>query len=150
MDPKKQGFCSKIISSQMKLLYFVNWHRVGPTKNGPILESKVVQKLSLQKNVLYKKWSPKLIFLDENFFWKNLVDFWRTKLSLKVRFFFFWQTVFLKQIPLSMLILGQKFAIKNPPSLKLHNRTDIRQHARTGNAPFFVSKVFIGMDLIFE
>ena len=36
-------------------------------KLGIILESesKVVQKLSLEKNVFDKKWSPKLIFLDE-------------------------------------------------------------------------------------
>ena len=33
-----------------------------------ILESKVAQKLSLEKNVSTKKWSPKLIFLDEFFF----------------------------------------------------------------------------------
>ena len=33
-----------------------------------ILESKVVQKLSLEKNVFTKKWSPKLIFLKEFFF----------------------------------------------------------------------------------
>ena len=39
-----------------------------------ILENKVVQKLSLEKNIFNKKWSPKLIFLDD-FFWKNLVDF---------------------------------------------------------------------------
>ena len=37
-------------------------------KLGVILESKVVQKLSLEKNVFTKKWSPKLIFLDENNF----------------------------------------------------------------------------------
>ena len=37
-------------------------------KLGLILESKVVQNLSLEKNVLYKKCSPKLIFLDKNFF----------------------------------------------------------------------------------
>ena len=30
-----------------------------------ILENKVVQKLSLEKNVLSKKWSPKLIFFNE-------------------------------------------------------------------------------------
>ena len=35
---------------------------------GMILESKVGQKLSLEKNVFTKKWSPKLIFLDEFFF----------------------------------------------------------------------------------
>ena len=30
-----------------------------------ILENKVVQTLKLEKNVFYKKWSPKLIFLNE-------------------------------------------------------------------------------------
>ena len=30
-----------------------------------ILENKVVQKLKLEKNVFDKKWSPKLIFLNE-------------------------------------------------------------------------------------
>ena len=39
-------------------------------KLGIILENKVVQKLSLEKNVFNKKWSPKLIFLDEIFFEK--------------------------------------------------------------------------------
>ena len=39
-------------------------------KLGIILESKVVQKLSLEKNVFTKKWSPKLIFLDKFFFEK--------------------------------------------------------------------------------
>ena len=39
-------------------------------KLGIILESKVVQKLSLEKNVFNEKWSPKLIFLDEFFFGK--------------------------------------------------------------------------------
>ena len=47
----------------------------GLQKLGLILESKVVQKLSLEKNVFNKKGSPKLIFLDEIFFWKNSVDF---------------------------------------------------------------------------
>ena len=39
-------------------------------KLGIILENKVVQKLSLEKNIFTKKWSPKLIFLDEIFFEK--------------------------------------------------------------------------------
>ena len=34
-------------------------------KLGINLESKVVQKLSLEKKVFTKKWSPKLIFLDK-------------------------------------------------------------------------------------
>ena len=40
-------------------------------KLGVILVSKVVQKLSLEKNVFNEKWSPKLIFLDEKFFLKK-------------------------------------------------------------------------------
>ena len=44
-------------------------------KLGIILENKVVQTLSLEKNVFTKKIGPKLIFLNENFLCKNLVDF---------------------------------------------------------------------------
>ena len=36
-------------------------------KLGMILENKVVQKLKLEKNVSYKKWSLKLIFLNDFF-----------------------------------------------------------------------------------
>ena len=35
---------------------------------GVILESKLVQKLSLEKKVFNKQWSPKLIFLDKKLF----------------------------------------------------------------------------------
>ena len=34
-------------------------------KLGVILESKVVQKLRLEKKVFSKKWSPELIFINE-------------------------------------------------------------------------------------
>ena len=37
-----------------------------------ILESKVVLKLSLEKNVFTKKWSPKLTFLNEIFFFEKI------------------------------------------------------------------------------
>jgi hypothetical protein len=39
-------------------------------KLGMILENKVVQKLKLEKNIFYKKWSSKLIFLNDFFFEK--------------------------------------------------------------------------------
>ena len=39
-------------------------------KMGMVLENKVVQKLKLEKKVFYKKWSTKLIFLNEYFFEK--------------------------------------------------------------------------------
>ena len=63
-------------------------------KLGLILESKVVQKLSL----------PKLIFLDEIFFWKNSVDFRHRKLTLKVQFWHFlrpWHYVNLQNTAIS-------------------------------------------------
>ena len=41
-------------------------------KLGVILEIKVVQKLSLEKNVLNKKLSPKVIFLDEIFVFEKI------------------------------------------------------------------------------
>ena len=50
--------------SRLPLLRGMSVHQ----KLGIILENKVVQKLSLEKNVFNKKWSPKLIFLDEFFF----------------------------------------------------------------------------------
>ena len=40
-------------------------------KLGIILENKVVQKLSLEKNVFIRKWSPKLMFLNEFFVLKK-------------------------------------------------------------------------------
>ena len=51
-------------------------------KLGIILEKKVVQKLNLEKNVFTKKWSPKLIFLND-FFWKKLVDFFTQKIDFE-------------------------------------------------------------------
>ena len=42
----------------------------GLQQLGLILESKMVQKLSLEKNVFTKKWSLKLIFLNDFFFEK--------------------------------------------------------------------------------
>ena len=41
-------------------------------KLGIILERKVVQKLSLEKNHFTKKWSPELIFLNEIFFLEKI------------------------------------------------------------------------------
>ena len=38
---------------------------------GVQVENKVVQKLKLEKNVFYKKWSPKLIFLNNFFLAQN-------------------------------------------------------------------------------
>jgi hypothetical protein len=47
----------------------------GCHKLGMILENKVVQKLELDNNVFYKKWSPKLIFLNVSFFLKKFCRF---------------------------------------------------------------------------
>ena len=89
-----------------------------------ILENKVVQKLSLEKNVYTKKWSPKLIFLYEIFFWKNSVYFRHQKLTLKVRFWHFLTnpnslTDFFLIFPLSTLILCKKSWFLGPTILEI-------------------------------
>ena len=48
---------------------------VSSPKIGHDFSNKAVQKLKLEKNVSNKKWSPKLILLDENFFEKNRLIF---------------------------------------------------------------------------
>jgi hypothetical protein len=48
-----------------------------PQKLGMILVNKVIQKLKIEKNVFFcKKWSPKLIFLNDFFFEKipSIID----------------------------------------------------------------------------
>ena len=47
------------------------WGAPVRQKLGEILENKVVQKLKLEKIVFHKKWSPKLIFLNDFFFFEN-------------------------------------------------------------------------------
>ena len=59
-----QGKCSKKFLRGMSVRQ----------KLGVILGSKVVKKLSLEKNVFNKKWFRKQIFLD-NLFFLNLVEF---------------------------------------------------------------------------
>ena len=46
-----------------------------------ILEIKVIQKLSLEKNLFTKKWSPELIFLNRFFFFEK-IDFENTILVI--------------------------------------------------------------------
>ena len=101
---KSQVFAQK--STVVKWNCSILWIDIvwGLQKLGLILESKVVQKLSLEKNVFNKKCSPKLIFLDEIFFWKNSVDFWHRKLTLKVQFWHFlrpWHYVNLQNTAIS-------------------------------------------------
>ena len=78
MGPKKQDFWPQI--NILKENHCILRIRVAPVcqKLCMILENKVVQKLKLEKNVFYKKWSPKLIFLNDYFyffFFLNSVDF---------------------------------------------------------------------------
>jgi hypothetical protein len=61
--------------TQRKPLYFEYTGSASSSKLGMILENQVVQKLKLEKNVSYKKWSPKLIFLNEFFFEKTPLIF---------------------------------------------------------------------------
>ena len=93
-------------------------------KLGMISEYKVVQKLELEKNVFYKKWSPKLIFLNDFFFEKIPSIFDIENWLWKYDFGTFWQTgapriLKIQQFPLSMLILGQKAFILGPTFFKI-------------------------------
>ena len=65
VGPKKQDFWPKI--SILKGNHCILRIQGVPVRQklDMILENKVVQKLNLEKNVFYKKWSPKLIFINE-------------------------------------------------------------------------------------
>ena len=128
---KSKVFAQK--STVVKWNFSILWIDIvwGLQKLGLILESKVVQKLSLEKNGFNKKCSPKLIFLNEFFFWKNLVDFWHRKLTLEVQFWHFlrpWHYVNLQNTAISFeccWFLSKNLAFKDPSSEKLHDLTDI-------------------------
>ena len=75
VGPKKQDFCPRI--EMLKGNHCILRIRGAPVRQklGMILENKVVQKLKLERNVIHKKWSPKLIFLNEYFFLKKFRRF---------------------------------------------------------------------------
>ena len=68
--PKKQDFWPKINIFKGNHCILRIWGAPVRQKLRMILENKVIQKLKLEKNVFYKKWSPKLLFLND-FFLKN-------------------------------------------------------------------------------
>ena len=70
-----QAFCLKI--DMLKGNCCILRLRGAPVRQklGMILEYKVVQKLKLEIKVFYKKWSPKLKFMNEKKNQKNSVDF---------------------------------------------------------------------------
>ena len=78
VGPKKQYFWPKINILGQKSIYSaknqytqrkpLHFEKMGAPvcqKLGLTLEKKVDQKLKLEKNVVYIKWSPKLIFLSD-------------------------------------------------------------------------------------
>ena len=86
VGPKKQDFWPKI--NILKGNHCILRIRGAPVRQklGMILENKVVQKLKLEKNVFYKKWSPKLIFLNE-FFLKKFCQFLTQKIDFEITIF---------------------------------------------------------------
>ena len=68
VGPKMQAFCPRI--NMLKGNRYILRIRGAPVgqKLGMILENEVLQKLKLEKNIFFKKWSPKLILLNEVFF----------------------------------------------------------------------------------
>ena len=84
VGPKNQDFWPK--NNILKGNHCILRIRGAPVRQklGMILGNKVVQNLKLEKNVCYKKWSPKLIFLNDFFFEKipSIFDFESTILAL--------------------------------------------------------------------
>ena len=82
VGPKKQDFWPKI--NILKGYHCILRIRGAPAhkKLGMILENKVVQKLKLEKNVFYRKWSSRLIFLNDFLFFEKNPSI----LTLKVHF----------------------------------------------------------------
>ena len=70
--PLKNNRYLHSFDNSRKPLYFENTGSASSSQIGQILENKVVQKLKLEKNVFYKKWSLKLIFLNDFFLEKIL------------------------------------------------------------------------------
>ena len=70
VGPKMQAFCHD--HAMLKGNRCILRIRGAPVRQilGMILENKVVHKLKLEKKVFFKKWSPKLIFLNIFFFEK--------------------------------------------------------------------------------
>ena len=73
VGPKKQKFWPKINILKGNHGILRIWGAPVGQKLSMILENKVVQKLKLEKNDFYKKWSPKFVFVNDFFF--NSVDF---------------------------------------------------------------------------
>ena len=67
VGPKMQAFCPRIEMLKGNHCILRIWGAPVRQKLGMILQNKVVQQLKLEKNVFYKKWSPKLIFLNDFF-----------------------------------------------------------------------------------
>ena len=75
VGPKMQAFCHDIDMLKGNRCILRIPGAPVRQKLGMILEKKVVQKLKLEILFFYKKWSPKLIFLNEFFFEKITTDF---------------------------------------------------------------------------
>ena len=85
VGPKKQNFWPKI-NILLKGNHCILRIRGASVhqKLDIILENKVVQKLKLEKNVFYKKCSPKLIFLND-FFLKKFRRFLTQKIDFECK-----------------------------------------------------------------
>ena len=74
MGPKSKIFGQESTYMKEKKFKILSMN-VSLSKIGHDFSNKVVQKLTLEKNVFNKKWSPKLIFWDGFFFEKNRLIF---------------------------------------------------------------------------
>ena len=133
MGPKKQHFWQKINILKETIVIWEYGERQF-VKNWAWFYKQSGSKIEVRrKRIFYKKWSPKLIFLNEFSIWKSSVDFWHRKLTLKVPFRHFLMNHnssqdFLNSFLWECWFLGKKLAFYDPPSLKFHNRTDTKSY----------------------
>ena len=70
VGPKKEDFCSRINIIIRKKVLKIPTGNVSSSKIGHNFRKQSGSKIESRKNVFTKKWSPKLIFLNEIFFEK--------------------------------------------------------------------------------
>ena len=113
--------------TQRKLLNFENWVNGEVSKIRRHFRNKSCSILKLSKNVNNKKCAPKLIFFNKSKIEKDSDNFWHRKLTLKVKFWHFFDISPLTQFSKFnnflwvCWFLGKNLSNFVPPTWKLYN-----------------------------
>ena len=116
---------------------------VSSSKIGHDVSNKVVQNLTLEKNVLTKDGLLNWYSPMKKKIKKNSVDFWHQKLTLKVQFWHFLSNLHSSIDTLSMLILGRESCFLGPTKFEIpqpnwYYSTQPTLHV-SNHFPFFVA-----------